>query len=62
MIRLEPVKVEGYDECNDMIFSAECFDEYSADIKIMQTVNTPESWNELACAIQGALEMLCLKK
>jgi hypothetical protein len=62
MIRLEPVKVEGYDECNDMVFSAECFDEFSADIKVIQTVNTPESWSELSDAIGKALEMLCLKK
>jgi hypothetical protein len=62
MIRLEPAKVEGFDECDDIVFSVECFDGYSAAVKILQTVNTEESWSELSDAIGKALKMLCLKK
>jgi len=61
IIRLEPVKIEAYDESNDCVYSVECFDECSATITLHETTHTVESWEEISASITDALRRLELK-
>lgn len=62
MIRLEPVKIEAYDdELGEHVFTVECFDECVATVKLVQSGHTVESWQEMAEAISEALKRLELK-
>ena len=60
-IRLEPVKIEAYDDANECVFSVECFDDCAATIKLHEATHTVESWQEIAEAITEALKRLELK-
>jgi len=61
MIRLEPEKISAYDDDGDPVFYVQCFDEYVADVKLIRTGHTVESWQEMAEAITEALKRLELK-
>ena len=62
MIRLEPVKIEAYDdELQQHSFTVECFDDSAAIVPLFQKCHTVESWEEMAAAITEALKRLELK-
>lgn len=60
-IKIEPAKMEGYDESYDHLFTVECFDQSSAIVSMNQCVHTVESWVEIANAIKESIERLELK-
>ena len=61
-IRLEPVKIEAYDDkLEDHAFTVECFDECSAIVTLFQKCHTVDSWQEMSAAITEALKRLELK-
>lgn len=62
MIRLEPVKIEAYDDYSgEHVFTVETFDECVATVNLIQSCHTVESWREMAEAITEALKRLELK-
>jgi hypothetical protein len=61
-IRLEPVKIEAYDdELEQHSFTVECFDECTAVVTLFQKCHNVDSWQEISAAITTALERLELK-
>jgi hypothetical protein len=61
MITCTPVKFEGSDsETGDLLFTVECFDEYSAAIEI-KTVVDVALWAEMSKEISKALIEMELK-
>lgn len=61
-IRLEPVKIEAYDdELQQHAFTVECFDETMATVTLFQQCHSVDSWSEISAAITEALRRLELK-
>jgi hypothetical protein len=62
MIRLDVTSLEGIDETlGEIAFTIQVFDECSATVELVQKLQNPESWEEMAEAIGKALASLNLK-
>ena len=53
-IVMYPTEFEGVDEVGEVLFRVECFDEFCSKVEI-NTVVTPELWQEIATKVHEAL-------
>ena len=50
-----PVEYEICDAEQNLIAKVRCFDEAASEVTVTEPVHTPESWRELAQAVEQAL-------
>lgn len=58
-ITLHPVKIEAYDEVNDLVFTLEMFDEACATVEI-KTVLSLDNVDEVFAAVKDGIAMMNL--
>jgi hypothetical protein len=58
MIKLVPEKIVGYNEVGEPIFTLECYDDQAARLCFHDDLVYPDSWPEIAAAVQRALHEL----
>lgn len=59
--KLYITKIEAVDECKDLSFHVETFDEATATVTFQIQCFTLESWKETASDVAKAIEMLGLE-
>jgi hypothetical protein len=58
MIKLVPEKIVGYNEVDEPLFTLECYDDQAARLQLHDDLIYPDSWPEIAAAVQRALHEL----
>lgn len=53
-----PVEFEIYDHENVLGARVKCFDEAASEVTVTVAIHTPESWRELAQAVEQALRAI----